>query len=186
MPQSNYPRGRVLSSPPPEFETKPFTLSEDLLRKATFRNLNYKSLGGICVVVVVTACAMPIIAGTPDNLWFVAGFAFIICLFLIAVVLGMVAVRQRQAMRNKVNAPLFDDLRTVSATSDGIRQKLDCGVESFIPWTIISRISVKSDWVEFWFMTGAYFLVPVNAFTAVEKVTEIKEFARLESLEAKI
>jgi hypothetical protein len=35
-------------------------------------------------------------------------------------------------------------------------------------------------------MTGAYFLVPVNAFTAVEKVTEIKEFARLESLEAKI
>jgi hypothetical protein len=184
--ESNYPRGRVLTSPPPQFETKPFRLNEDILRRATFRNLNYRSLLGICIGVVVAACAIPILAGTPDNLWFVAGFAFIVSLFLIAVVLGMIAVKQRQTVRNRVNAPLYDDQRIVLANAEGIRQRLECGVDSFIPWTVISRISVKSDWVEFWFMTGAYFMVPVDAFASKETVSLIGEFARRESLEAKI
>ncbi|MDH4389348.1 MAG: hypothetical protein QE269_11555 [Fimbriimonas sp.] len=81
---------------------------------------------------------------------------------------------------------MYDDQRIVLANAEGIRQRLECGVDSFIPWTVISRISVKSDWVEFWFMTGAYFMVPVDAFASKETVSLIGEFARRESLEAKI
>lgn len=137
-------------------------------------------------IILVVASIIPILGGSPKSIWFVVGFAFLISLGSFAVVLGIIALQQRRFTRSKINAPFIDDTRYVVSTVDGIRQTLQCGVDSFIPWSVISRVSVKPKWVEFWFMTGAYFLVPLEAFESPQIVEQIKKFAENESLTARL
>lgn len=172
-----------MTARPPEFVTRPFLLDSKLQQGLVFRNLKWGRLTLIVAVIALLIPGLEIALGRPDRALARLPFSVIGVLIYFAFILLLIGYRNYANARKKSNRYVFEDDRIVVSTHEGLRQTLTSGIESFVPWNLIQRISLKPNWVELWFTAGMFFVIPNDAMPSLALREELQEFARVEGIE---
>ena len=180
MRESNYPRGRVLTTPPPEFETERFVLDTDLL--ADISSKQTVATSWIYWVVV------------PIYLWAViellerrilgASWSFVplVVMLVFNVLIAFsqkrwFTTRYRKLLSDPVEGLFLSSHRTDAFSSSGVTSRVGALSEGHYSWSIVKRIRFESSYVSIGLAANQVVLIPNYAFSDQAKLQILRNFA---------
>lgn len=188
MRQSNYPRGRVLTSPPPEFETKPFRLTSDDLADVTVRSipLGIRWFWFFAAIYLGFATDFFEHLGQQSAREYRPIFVFI-GVWAIDWLLASYKTRRRfrKFFDDPVEQILLDSDRVVAVTNGGLRSSMSSGGNAFYPWEVVKKITMIGEFLTITVAGGLVFIVPKTAFANEDQLMSVLRFSEENGLNGK-
>lgn len=185
MRQSNYPRGRVFSTPPPEFETVEFRLDPVKFENLYAGAFTISHALQIFIYGIVISGVLDVVAqlGKPEDR---TPYVFWMGVFLTIGYIVSYRFRLRRAVRRQAgdqnSSFLYSDYRCVISAEGRLRLELESGWITETPWTLVQRVEQTDEWINISVGQASTFYVPKAAFSDQSVVEGILKFASAEKL----